>query len=96
MSESSTNINELPVDPSISGSTANVVLETKEKTSIADNVLNAANAGLTSLPSRDIPNTTTQHSHDISTTPNYVPESQEKNYIENYNSFNKKSIIIYL
>ena len=84
MSESSTNINELPVDPSISGSTANVVLETKEKTSIADNVLNAANAGLTSLPARDIPNTTTQHSHDISTTPNYVPESDKQNYIENY------------
>ena len=84
MSESATNINDLPIDPAISNSSNNIVLETKEKASIADTVLNAANAGLTTLPARDIPNTTTQHSHDISTTPNYVPESQEKNYIENY------------
>ena len=86
MSESSTNINELPIDPAVSNSSNNIVLETNEKPSIADNVLNAANAGLTSLPSRDIPNTTTQHSHDISTTPNYIPESDKKDYIENYNN----------
>ena len=86
MSESSTNINELPIDPAVSNSSNNIVLETNEKPSIADNVLNAANAGLTSLPSRDIPNSTTQHSHDISTTPNYIPESDKKDYIENYNN----------
>jgi hypothetical protein len=82
---SSTNISELPIDPSIS-QTSNIVLETKEKKTIADNVLDAANAGLTTLPSRDIPITTTQHSHDISTTANYVPESNNKNYVENHNT----------
>tara|TARA_B100001093_G_scaffold97959_2_gene89988 strand:- start:4344 stop:4871 length:528 start_codon:yes stop_codon:yes gene_type:complete len=84
MSESATNINELPVDPGISNASSNIVLETKEKNNIADSVLSAANAGLTSLPSRDIPSNPIQHSHDISTTPNYVPESDKKNFIENF------------
>lgn len=82
---SSTNISELPVDPGISQA-SNIVLETKEKKSIADNILDAANAGLTSLPSRDIPSTTTQHSHDITTTANYVPDGAEKDYIKNHNN----------
>ena len=50
------------------------------------NILDAANAGLTTLPSRDIPSTTTQHSHDITTTANYVPDSPEKDYIKNHNN----------
>ena len=44
MSESATNINELPVDPGISNASSNIVLETKEKNNIADSVLSAANA----------------------------------------------------
>ena len=82
---SSTNISELPVDPGISQA-SNIVLETKEKKSIADNILDAANAGLTTLPSRDIPSTTTQHSHDITTTANYVPDGAQKDYIKNHNN----------
>ena len=35
MSESATNINELPVDPGISNASSNIVLETKEKNNIA-------------------------------------------------------------
>ena len=83
--ESSTNISDLPSDPSISQNSNNIILETKEKKSIADNVLDAANAGLTTLPSRDIPTNTMQHSHDITTNANYIPESTNTNYIENHN-----------
>ena len=46
----------------------------------------ASAAGATVLPSRDIPSTTTQHSHDITTTANYVPDGAQKDYIKNHNN----------
>ncbi len=84
MAESATDINELPIDPGISQSNNNnIVIETKEK-NIADSVLQASNLGLTSLPARDMPRTTVNHSHDLETTPNHVPTGAQEDYIKNY------------
>ena len=85
MTESSTDINELPIDPGISQSNNNnnIVIETKEK-NIADSVLQASTLGLTSLPARDMPRTTVNHSHDLETTPNHVPTGAQEDYIKNH------------
>tara|TARA_B100000282_G_scaffold296034_1_gene276822 strand:- start:3084 stop:3611 length:528 start_codon:yes stop_codon:yes gene_type:complete len=93
MTESATNIDELPIDPGISQSnTNNVILETKEK-NIADSVLQASNLGLTNLPARDMPRTTVNHSHDIETTPNHIPKGSQEDYIKNYETENEYKLM---
>ena len=88
MSVSSSNISELPIDPGISQSSNNnnVIMETTEKKTLADDVLQASNSGLTSLPTRDIPMTTANHLHDVTTNANYIPENSQPDYIDNHNT----------
>ena len=78
-----TSISELPIDPGISSE--NVKLELGEKKSFSDEILEAKNAGLTQLPTRDIPSSSIQHTTDPTVTANYVPSPDStKDYIENY------------
>jgi len=86
-SPSTTSISELPIDPGISAATNNIVLEQKEKKSFSDNILEAKNAGLTQLPSRDIPTTGLHHVTDETTNANYVPSPESpEDYIKNHNN----------
>jgi hypothetical protein len=52
---------------------------------IVNGLQQASATGVTQLPSRDIPMTTTGHSNDPYIQPNYIPIPQQKNdYIKNY------------
>ena len=76
----------------------NISLETTEKPVNAD-ALNsqfekqlemAVKSGNTSLPSRDIPNNTTQITHDSQTQPNFIPDTQvDRDYVQNYENSNE-------
>ena len=41
-------------------------------------------SGVTTLPSRDIPNDTIKINNDVEIKPNYIPDSEKTNYVENY------------
>mgnify|MGYP003327773822 CR=1 FL=1 len=59
----------------------------KEKKSFADNVIEAKNAGLTQLPSRDIPTTGVHHVTDETTNANYIPSPETpEDYIKNHDN----------
>lgn len=92
MAENTTNINDLPTDPSGGGSiSGNVSLVASEPTitqpisnssvsldqstisQIVNGLQQASVAGVTSLPSRDIPRNTEGLTHDPQIQPNYVP-----------------------
>lgn len=78
-----TSINELPIDPGISSE--NIKLESREKKPFSDEILEAKRAGLTDLPTRDIPNSSVEHTTDPTVTANYVPPADSVgDYIENY------------
>ena len=49
----------------------------------------ASAAGLTSLPSRDIPQMTTELTHDQAVKPNYIPTSINNNYINEHTTSNE-------
>ena len=52
---------------------------------IVNGLQQASATGATQLPSRDIPMTTSNLTHDISIQPNYIPQVQTQNdYIKNY------------
>jgi len=99
----------LPTDPSISQTTTavsqissqgspNISLETTEKPSMSNEVMNsqfekelkmAVDSGNTALPSRDIPNNTTPIMHDSQTQPNYIPRSNvDHDFVQNYENSN--------
>jgi hypothetical protein len=94
MAENTTNINDLPTDPTGGGSiSGNVSLVASEATTqipssnsssgisldqttisqIVNGLQQASVAGVTSLPSRDIPRNTEGLTHDPQIQPNYVP-----------------------
>ena len=85
-----TSINELPTDPAGGGgiqnniglitSENNATLEQSTINQIINGLQQATATGATSLPSRDIPTTTTQITNDPYIQPNYVP--QDAKYIE--------------
>jgi hypothetical protein len=124
-----TDINSLPMNPSIGGSNlpANIVLQKNEKmdnsieqisqiretelrnmaagssnlsaqmpSSLEQNTINslisglqqASASGLTTLPSRDIPQMTNQITQDDQIKPNYIPQGNNTNYIDNETSAN--------
>ena len=124
-----TDINSLPMNPSIGGSNlpANIVLQKNEKidnsinqisqirenelrnmatgpsnlsaqmpSSLEQNTINslisglqqASASGLTTLPSRDIPQMTNQITQDDQIKPNYIPQGNNTNYIDNEVSAN--------
>jgi hypothetical protein len=96
-----TNINDLPTDPTGGGSIGgNVNLVVSEQnipsnnsvsldqttiSQIVNGLQQATVTGATSLPSRDIPQVTTQLTQDSFVNPNYIPPSQVKqnDYIQN-------------
>ena len=91
MAENTTNINDLPTDPtgggSISGNVSLVATETTQIppsssgisldqttiSQIVSGLQQASVAGVTTLPSRDIPRNTEGLTHDPQIQPNYVP-----------------------
>lgn len=124
-----TDINSLPMNPSIGGSNlpVNIVLQKNEKmdnsieqisqiretelrnmatgssnlssqmpSSLEQNTINslisglqqASASGLTTLPSRDIPQMTNQITQDDQIKPNYIPQGNNTNYIDNETSAN--------
>lgn len=103
-----TNLADLPSDPSSGGGSQNVVIQTNEKSSVynpnigglssnnettsideqkimnemVSGIQQASASGATGLPSRDIP-TNTVHFSDEQVKPNYVPQREHHDYIEN-------------
>jgi hypothetical protein len=108
-----TSITDLPTDPTNGGNITNnpVSIEPTSQinqqpldqvtiTQLVNGLQQAINSGSTQLPSRDIPMTTSSHSSDPYTQPNYVPPPPQNNsdYIKDYesssnmiNSHNKQS-----
>ena len=65
---------------------------------IVSGLQQAGNSGYTQLPSRDIPMNTNTITQDPNIQPNYIPQTQNKDYIKDYestediiNSYNKQS-----
>ena len=92
-----TSINDLPTDPSAGGSLGgNISLEISQKPSqltldqstisqIVNGLQQATITGSTQLPSRDIPMTSTNITHDPQVQPNYIPmHERQMDYIKNY------------
>lgn len=94
-----TSINDLPTDPTGGGSIGgNISLVATEQKPVLNNSVSldqttinqivnglqqASMTGATTLPSRDIPQNTTQLTQDVYVNPNYVPpQSQKKDYID--------------
>lgn len=98
-----TNLDDLPSDPSVGNQAANVVLETNDKTNYNPNdvapqapgiqnqkIMNemitglqqASANGATKLPSRDMPKQTV-HFADEEVKPNFVPQTENTDYINN-------------
>ncbi len=55
---------------------------------VINGLQNAQAQGMTALPSRDIPMNTTRHVQDIQVKPNYIPDRDKKNYIEEEDTYN--------
>ncbi len=67
------------------GQTPNFSLDQTTISQIVTGLQQAAVAGATQLPSRDIPMTTTGHSNDAQIQPNYVPmQERQADYIKDY------------
>jgi hypothetical protein len=67
------------------GQTPNFSLDQSTISQIVSGLQQAAVAGATQLPSRDIPMTTTGHSNDVQVQPNYVPmHERQSDYIKDY------------
>jgi hypothetical protein len=62
-------------------------LSSKTINDIVSGIQNAAQNGMTSLQSRDIPTTTPHITQDPEVKPNYIPQPQNTNYIEQHDSY---------
>jgi hypothetical protein len=96
-----TSINDLPTDPvaggSIGGNGSNISMSANEInkgsvsldqstiSQIVNGLQQASIAGATMLPSRDIPQTTQNLTHDPHVQANYIPPPSNKDYINDYN-----------
>jgi hypothetical protein len=101
----STNINDLPTDPTGGGTIGNISLSINEKnervdvgtvqtntTTLDEGVIKqiisglqqASSTGQTQLASRDIPLVSQNITQDTQIQPNYIPKTENINYIENY------------
>ena len=71
--------------PQNQGQTPNFSLDQTTISQIVSGLQQAATAGATLLPSRDIPMNTTGHSNDAQVQPNYVPmHERQEDYIKDY------------
>ena len=67
------------------GQTPNFSLDQTTISQIVSGLQQAATAGATQLPSRDIPMNTTGHSNDAQVQPNYIPmQERQTDYIKDY------------
>ena len=93
--QKSTNSNE-PVAMASMGAASPAELSTKTINQIVTGIQQASQAGLTQLPSRDIPMGTQQLTQDAQIKPNYVPRAATKDYIEQHDNYqsllNKKNM----
>ena len=62
-------------------------LSTKTINQIVTGIQQASQAGLTQLPSRDIPMGTQQLTQDAQIKPNFVPDTKTKDYIEQHDTY---------
>jgi hypothetical protein len=69
------------------GGSSPAELSTKTINQIVTGIQQASQAGLTQLPSRDIPMGTQQLTQDAQIKPNYVPPTGKKDYIEQHDSY---------
>lgn len=76
----STSILDLPTDPVGGG----MSLDQTTISQIVNGLQQASLTGATQLPSRDIPMNTSCHITDAQIQPNYVPQSNNVDYIKNY------------
>jgi len=104
-----TSINDLPTDPvaggSISGSNISmsvneinkgpgqVSLDQTTISQIVNGLQQASIAGATMLPSRDIPQTTQNLTHDPHVQANYIPPPSNKDYINDYNEDDNEEMV---
>ena len=88
-----TSIHDLPIDPLVGGN-SNIALNVSEKTQgqsisldpstisqIVSGLQQASSSGATSLPSRDIPQTTQNLTHDPQIIPTFIPSTSNSDYI---------------
>ena len=76
---------QMPNQGSNQGQTPNFSLDQTTISQIVSGLQQAAVAGATQLPSRDIPMNTSGHSNDAQVQPNYVPmHEREADYIKDY------------
>jgi len=76
-----------PVAMGAMGGSSPAELSTKTINQIVTGIQQASQAGLTQLPSRDIPMGTHQLTQDVQIKPNYVPSTEKKDYIEQHDSY---------
>lgn len=76
-----------PVPMGAVGDSGPAELSTKTINQIVTGIQQASQAGLTQLPSRDIPMGTQQLTQDVQIKPNYVPTAKNKDYIEQHDSY---------
>ena len=74
--------------PSNSSSQMPSALEQNTINSLISGIQQASASGLTTLPSRDIPQMTNQITQDDQIKPNYIPQGNNTNYIDNEASAN--------
>lgn len=101
--DQTTNIMDLPTDPAGGGNisnnvsmsavsipestSSNISLDQTTISQIVNSLQQASIAGATQLPSRDIPMSTSGHTHDPYVQPNYVPQVKSNDdYIRNFES----------
>jgi hypothetical protein len=77
---------QMPQNPGLNqGQTPNFSLDQTTISQIVSGLQQAATAGATQLPSRDIPMNTTGHSNDAQVQPNYIPmHERQTDYIKDY------------
>ena len=77
----------MPVPIGGMGGSQPAELSTKTINQIVTGIQQASQAGLTQLPSRDIPMGTQQLTQDAQIKPNFVPDTQTKDYIEQHDTY---------
>ena len=71
--------------PNVSNNQSNLSNDTINK--IISGIQNASAAGLTKLPSRDIPRNTDHITNDMQVKPNYIPQANNEDYITQHDSY---------
>lgn len=74
--------NEIPTSTSVAPNDNTINLDQTTINQIINGLQQASSTGITNLPSRDIPKSTTNLTQDPYIQPNYVPPSNIKHYIE--------------